>query len=78
MKDQTHIHRDIPKHSQQQAAMFFSLSSQLGYKAEEVKQRAIKACGVECFNELTPTHLNYLIDKLLERQQQRGGEENDR
>lgn len=66
--EQTHKHRDISLHSPQQRAMFFALSSQLGYPTETVKTRATKRFNHECFNEITTSELTELIDKLIEVQ----------
>ena len=38
--------------------MFFALSSQLNYNAEEVKRRAKLHFSVDCFNELSSEQIN--------------------
>lgn len=61
----THKHMKIAEHSPQQKAMFFALSSQLGYNTDEVKKRAIKKFKHECFNEIRSGEINQLIEILL-------------
>jgi len=52
-------------HSLEQARMFFSLAPQLNYNVEEVKRRAKKRFKATCFNELSVSEMNWLIEKLL-------------
>ncbi len=53
--------------STKQRKMFFAVSKQLGYEAEDVKNRAKLHFGKEHFNELTKSNLEFLLDKLLEQ-----------
>ncbi len=57
--------------SQKQRAMFFALSNELGYEADKVKERAKKHFNLESFKDATSDQLNYLIDRLLEKQLER-------
>jgi hypothetical protein len=53
--------------------MFFALSNQLGYNPEEVKRRVKSHFNLDCFNELTITQINELIERLLLRIEEREG-----
>ena len=66
-----HLHLAIPNHSPAQVKMFFALAAQLNSNAEEVKRRAKLHFNLECFNLLTVTQMNWLIDRLLERLEER-------
>ena len=57
--------------SVQQRKMFFALAHSLGYEAETVKERAKKHFKLESFKDATKEQLNWLIDKLLEKQNAR-------
>ena len=62
-----HKHIKIAEHSPAQGAMFFALSSQLGYNADEVKKRATKKFKHACFNEIRSGEINQLIEVLLNK-----------
>jgi hypothetical protein len=51
--------------------MFFALVTTLGYKADELKERAIAKFKKDCFNDLTISDMSYLIDKLVKKQERR-------
>jgi len=53
------------------AALFFVLASQLNYNAEEVKRRAKLHYGVNCFNTLDVAQMNWLIERLLLKVEER-------
>ena len=65
-----HQHTKIAQHSPSQQAMFFGLANQLGISIQEVKERAVKRFRLKCFNDLKSSQINWLIDKLLEKQQE--------
>lgn len=60
--------------SEKQRKMFFAVSKQLGYEAEDVKNRAKLHFKVEHFNDLKKIQLNFLIDRLLGQLDKKGGE----
>src|SRR5207248_4087982 len=66
-----HQHFALPNHSLAQAHLFFALSSDLNYPAEEVKRRAKLHYSLACFNMLTVTQMNELIEKLLLKLEER-------
>ena len=51
--------------SQQQKKMLFALAHELGYEAEAVKERAKKHFKLDTFKNSTKEQLNFLIDRLL-------------
>lgn len=62
-----HKHRKEALHSPAQQAMFFALADQLGYDENEVKERAKKKFKHGCFNDITSSEINYLIEKLTDK-----------
>lgn len=66
-----HKHREIPLHSEAQAAMFFALASELKYEPDEVKERAKNHFKTSCFNDLKISDLMYLIDKMVKKQEEK-------
>lgn len=63
-----HKHIVIASHSPKQQAMFFALVNSLALNLEEVKERAKSRFKISCFNELTSSNMNFLIERLLEKQ----------
>jgi hypothetical protein len=63
-----HKHRAIANHSPNQQRMFFAMVATLGHDPEEVKERAKGHYKVGCFNDLTSKQLNWLIDRLVQKQ----------
>lgn len=61
----------------QQRKMFFGLAHSLGYDADKVKERAKKHFKLGSFKEATKEQLNWLIDRLLEKQEKRKQYEED-
>lgn len=69
-KEKIPTHKHVrPAHSLEQERMFFGLAASLGYDKNEVKERAKQRFGKECFNSLSKTQINLLIERLLERQE---------
>ena len=68
-----HNHRKIANHSPLQQRMFFAVSSKLGYKSDEVKERAKLYFNKDCFNDLTKSDLMFLIDKLMDQVENKKG-----
>jgi hypothetical protein len=66
-----HKHRKEALHSIEQQRMFYALAADLGYKAEEVKERARTHFRVNCFNDLTKGNMMYLIDRMVQQQEKR-------
>ena len=78
MKKQfNHKHMETADFSPQQQAMFFALAHQLGFSIQEVKERAKKRFGLKCFNDLKKSQLTWLIDRLVQKQEQREGVSNE-
>ncbi len=59
--------------SVKQRRMFFALAHSLGFEAEEVKERAKKHFNLESFKDATKEQLNWLIDRLLVKQEEKQG-----
>ena len=57
-----------PVASQKQKAMFFALSHELGFEADEVKKRAKERFNLTSLKDITKEQCNWLIDRLLEKQ----------
>ncbi len=53
--------------SDKQKSYFFVLCQDLGYAADEAKERAKKKFKLESFTEITKTQLSELIDLLLKK-----------
>ena len=60
-------HQVIPYHTTNQARMFFAAAKDLGYEAKDIKERAKRRFGKDCFNKLTKEEMKYLIDSLNEK-----------
>ena len=68
MKSEHKGHKEIAEFSPQQQAMFFAVSAALGYKPEDVKERAKERFKVDCFNKLKISDMSYMIDRLVQQQ----------
>lgn len=60
----THNHITPAHHSTASQRKFFALVSDLGWNAEEVKERAAAHFKYDCFNELTNEQIGDLIEKM--------------
>jgi hypothetical protein len=65
-----HLHLKIANHSPAQQRKFFVLCAELNFNPQQVKERAKKHYGVSCFNELSIEQMNWLIERLQEKQWQ--------
>jgi|SRR6266480_7354643 len=70
-REMKHQHLAIANHSPNQQRKFFALAADLNYSAEEVKRRAKLHFNLGCFNALTVTQMNELIERLLLKLEER-------